>query len=160
LKDELLLRLQYLVMRLEEHAHRPPAAGLTEPDQPSGEQWEWGQVWAHLAEFVPFWMGQIDIIRAGSADEAVPFGRTKADEGRIAAIERDRAVPVAQLWERLHSDLGRLWNFIDHFPDADWSRRGLHPTRGEMTMPDIFHEFLIGHLEEHADQLDGLANQP
>jgi hypothetical protein len=28
-----------------------------------------------------------------------------------------------------------------------------------MTMPAIFEEFLVGHLEGHADQLDGLRAQ-
>jgi hypothetical protein len=40
-------------------------------------------------------------------------------------------------------------------PEA-WTRRGMHPTRGEMTVERIFEKFIASHLEEHADQLDSL----
>ena len=155
--DELILRLQHVVMRLEERASAPPAAGLTEPDQPSGEQWEWGQVWAHLAEFIPYWMGQIAIVAAGDGSEPVPFGRTKTDSERIAAIARDRDRPAPELWARMRGQMADLWNLIDHLPEEDWAKLGLHPILGEMDMPRIFDEFLVGHLEQHAAQLDGLA---
>ena len=79
--DAMTLRLQYVVMRLEERATAPPAAGLTEPDHPSGEQWEWGQVWAHLAEFVPYWMGQMRVVIEAPGTDPVPFGRTMTDPG-------------------------------------------------------------------------------
>ncbi len=34
----------------------------------------------------------------------------------------------------------------------------MHPTRGEMTVHQIFETFIADHLEEHADQLDSLGN--
>ena len=40
-------------------------------------------------------------------------------------------------------------------PDA-WALRGIHPVRGEMTVEEIVERFIAAHLEEHADQLDGL----
>jgi hypothetical protein len=155
--DALTLRLQYVVMRLEERAAAAPVTGLTEPDQPSGEQWEWGQVWAHLGEFIPYWMGQIAIVVAGDGSEPVAFGRTKADSERIAAIDRDRDRPASELWTRMRGQLADLWNLIDHLPEEDWDKRGLHPTLGVMDMARIFDEFLVGHLEQHAAQLDGLV---
>jgi hypothetical protein len=158
--DELVLRLQYVAVRLEEHAGATPAAGLTEPDQPSGERWEWGQVWAHLGEFIPFWSEQIGLVVAGDGSEPVPFGRTKTDPERIAAIERDRDRPISELWARMRSQLADLWNLIEHMPAQDWAKRGLHATLGVMEMPRIFNEFLVGHLEQHAAQLDDLAAGP
>ena len=155
--DELTLRLQHVVMRLEERAGTPSAPGLTQPDQPSGEQWEWGQVWAHLAEFIPYWMDQIAIVVAEDGSDPVPFGRVKTDPERIRAIETDRNRPVSELWARMRGQLADLWNLIDHLPERDWAKRGLHPTLGVMDMPRIFDEFLVGHLEQHAAQLDGLA---
>jgi hypothetical protein len=155
--DELTLRLQYVVVRLEERAGAPPAPGLTEPDQPSGEQWEWGQVWAHLVEFIPYWIGQIAIVVAADGSEPVPFGRTRTDPGRIAAIERDRGRPAPEIWAQMRGQLADLWNLIDHLPEEAWAKRGFHPTLGVMDMPRIFDEFLVGHLEQHAAQLDGLV---
>jgi DinB superfamily len=155
--DSLLLRVQYVAVRLEEHARSAPAAGLTEPDEPSKEQWEWGQVWAHLAEFIPYWMGQARLVLAGDGSEAVPFGRVKTDEGRVGAIERDRSVPADELWSRMRSQMADLWNFLDDLSPEDWAKRGVHPTLGEMDVAGLMERFVVGHLEEHAAQLDGLV---
>lgn len=150
-------RFDDVAARLERHAGSSPPGGLTEPDQPSGEQWEWGQVWAHLAEFPDYWLDQI--ARALVAPDAgpVPFGRTKTDPDRVGAIERDRGMPIADLMARLREELDRLGATIDGLTDQDWSRRFLHPTLGEMDLSRVVEEFLVGHLEQHADQLDGLA---
>jgi DinB superfamily len=155
--DRLILRLQYVTMRLGGHARGMAAGGLTDPDQPTGERWEWGQVWAHLAEFIPYWIAQVRRVAAAEGDEPVPFGRTKTDPERIDAIERDRGRPVSELWARMRSQMADLWNLIDHLPAEAWGKRGLHPTLGGMDMSSILDDFLVGHLEQHADQLDGLA---
>jgi hypothetical protein len=144
--------------RLAAHAVSPPAPGLTAADQPSGERWDWGQVWAHLAEFVPYWVLQARLILGRpELDDPVPFGRTKTDPGRIAAIEADRGRSSAELMTRLGTQLDELRAFAMGLSEADWDRHGLHPTLGIMDMRRIFEEFLVGHLEAHADQLDGLA---
>ena len=59
-----------------------------------GEQWEWGEVWAPLAEFVPYWLAQAVSVIAAYRGEPVPFGRAKSDAQRVAAIARDRTVAV------------------------------------------------------------------
>src|SRR5437867_11988221 len=85
-------RLAAVQRRLAEHAARPLPTGLTDPDPGASERWEAGQVWAHLAEFPGYWLTEfrrvLDAHSAGA--EPLPFGRTKTDPGRIAAIERDR----------------------------------------------------------------------
>ena len=50
-----------------------------------------------------------------------------------------------------------LWYVIEHLRPEDWAKRGVHPTLGVMAVPRIFDEFVVGHLEQHAGQLDGLA---
>ena len=37
-------------------------------------------------------------------------------------------------------------------------RRGIHPTRGEMTVEQILDTFIARHLDEHAEQLDSLES--
>jgi hypothetical protein len=151
-----LSRIDAVQVRLEEHAASAPSPGLTEPDPPSGERWDWGQVWAHLAEFVPYWIGEVRlIVRTGGAG-AVPMGRVKTDPARVAAIQADRHRPPRELMARLAGHLDDLRSLIGELAPEDWDRRGLHSTLGVMTMPGIFEEFLVGHLESHADQLDGL----
>jgi len=154
--DEFTSRLDEVRARLEELSASPPAPGLTEPDPSTGERWDWGQVWAHLAEFVPYWCGEVSLIVRAEATAPVPFGRTKTDRGRVEAIEADRHRPPAGLMSRLAGQLDQLRRLLRELTPADWQRRGMHATLGEMEMPAVFRDFLVGHLEAHADQLDRL----
>lgn len=157
-RTDLLQRLDAVAARLAARSGATaPQGALTEADPGSGERWEAGQVWAHLAEFIPYWIDQAQHVAGGYLDQPIAFGRTKSDQGRIAAIERDRAQPVAVLWSDTHADLEALRSFVQGLSDAAWSARGVHPTRGVMRLDRILDEFLVGHLEEHADQLDELA---
>lgn len=151
-----LQRVDAVDRRLERHL-RVEHAGLTAPDESSGERWEAGQVWAHLAEFCSYWIAEARSILASATDGPVPFGRTKSDPGRLGAIERDRHEPPARLHAKLVDQLDELRAVIATMPEAGWRTSGRHPTLGVMTMEQIFEEFLVGHLEEHADQLDQVA---
>ncbi len=89
--------------------------------------------------------------------EPVGFGRTKSDPVRLAAIERDRDRDRRLLWNRIAGDIARLRAFLRALEPSAWAARGTHSTRGEMDLSGIVDEFLVGHLEQHADQLDGLV---
>ena len=69
---------------------------------------------------------------------------------------RDRSTPTKELWVRLFTDLDELRRLIGELRPEDWERQGLHQTLGVMAMPRIFEEFLVGHLESHARQLESL----
>jgi hypothetical protein len=49
-----------------------------------------------------------------------------------------------------------LRDLIAGLDASAWERRGIHPTLGSMTLTEIIEAFLVGHLEQHADQLDSL----
>ena len=149
-------QLDHVIPRLREHALRPAPEGLTDPDEPTGERWEAGQAWAHLAEFIPYWLGQFDGVLSAHSDEPVPFGRVKTDAVRTEPIERDRHVPIEELWHRMEGQLEDVRAFLRRLTPEDWSRRGLHKTLGPMDMRTMMQRFIVGHLKEHADQLDGL----
>jgi hypothetical protein len=154
--DALLTRLDAAEARLAAHAAATPPVGLTDPDPGGEERWEAGQVWAHLAELPGFWRQEAQRIVDAASDQPVPFGRTKTDAGRVGAIERDRGVDVAELMLRVRRSLIHLRESAENWPDPAWERIGMHPTRGEMTVHEIVERFVVDHLEEHADQLDGL----
>ena len=154
--DALIARLVDVERRLAEHASRPLPTGLTEPDAGTEEQWEAGQVWAHLAEFPAYWLAQARRVVSLPTYEPVPFGRVKMDAGRIEAIEHDRHTDPTALLERVRSSLAEVTEATRSLPPQAWRTRGAHPTRGEMTVQQIFEQFIARHLEEHADQLDGL----
>ena len=156
--DDFTRRLDLVEERLREHAARDfRHDALTAPDPPTGERWEAGQVWAHVAEFIPYWLGEAAQVIESGGDEPAPFGRTKSDPGRIAAIERDRSTDQSRLWHRAARDIVTLREFLTGLDDSAWSSRGLHSTLGEMDLAQIVDEFLVGHLEQHATQLDQLT---
>ena len=156
--NELFARMAVAEGRLAAFATDPPP-GLTDADPATGEQWDAGQAWAHVAEFVPYWQGQIGTVVAGAeaGQEPVPFGRTVEDAGRIGAIEAGRDQPPADQMAHLAAALDRLRTYLLGLGEGAWSARGLHPRRGEMTVADITERFVVAHLEEHADQLQKLA---
>ena len=154
-----LVRLRAVERRLAEHAARPLPSGLTDPDPGATERWEAGQVWAHLAEFPGFWLDQIRRIladRAAGEEGPIPFGRLKTDASRTDPIERERRTAPAELLRRVTAQLAELSGEVTALPDDAWNAVGLHPTLGEMSLTAILERFVLAHLEEHADQLDGL----
>jgi hypothetical protein len=158
--DGYLARLDAVEARLAAAAatEQPPGA-LTGADPDSGERWDRGQVWAHLSEFIPYWIVQAGPVLHGQVSEApVPFGRTKGDPERIGAIERDRREPVSVLWARTRADIASLRTFLGSIESDQWEIRGLHPTLGEMTVDELVEMFLVGHLEQHAHQLEGMGS--
>jgi hypothetical protein len=156
--DAYLARLDAVDGRLAAAAGaEPPHGALTGADPDSGERWDRGQVWAHVAEFIPYWIAQAGpVLRGEASGEPVPFGRTKSDPQRIAAIEQDRREPVSVLWANAHASIATLRGFLRDMDAAQWELRGLHPKLGPMTVDELVERFLVGHLEEHAEQLEGM----
>jgi hypothetical protein len=157
-----LARLDTVEARLAAAAAtEPPPEALTGSDPDSGERWDRGQVWAHVSEFIPYWIAQAGpVLRGQASGEPVPFGRTHSDPERIGAIERDRRTPVSVLWADTRADIATLRGFLRAMEPGQWEIRGLHPTRGAVTVDELVERFLVGHLEEHADQLEGMSAAP
>jgi hypothetical protein len=155
--EDLIQMLEDVEGRLIEDAAGPAPTGLTDPDEGGTERWEAAQVWAHMAEFVAYWQAQLEHVVDSYRGEPVPFGRTKEDAARIEGIETGRSVPIAVLMERVHDGIEATRRYLPTLSAAQWRSVGLHPRRGEMTVPQIVEKFTIDHLEEHADQLDDLA---
>jgi threonine dehydratase len=151
-------RLGRAERRLADHAARPLPTTLADPDPGGDERWEAGQIWAHLAEFPGYWLDQVRAVLSAAQDGASEpaFGRTKADAGRLDAIERERRTDPAELLRRVSAQLVEVSSAVGALSEADWQVRGTHPTRGAMPVSEIVERFIVDHLEEHADQLDGL----
>ena len=151
-------RLHAVRDRLKQHAKDSAAVGLTEPDAPSGEQWTPGQVWAHVAEFPAYWCAEWRLVLDLQSEGAPPFGRVKSDAGRIAAIAAGRQHLAKHQFRALKQDLALIEDLIRLVDSQDaWSAKGTHSTRGVVDTNQVLEEFIIGHLEQHADQLDDLV---
>lgn len=173
-------RLDAVECRLHAHATLHRFDGLTEPDPGGIERWGAGQVWAHLAEFGRYWSTELDRVLDGPGPGPVPFGRTKSDPVRIAAIDANRpssflappappdvaevsrplqatrrALPTEQ-WDSVRRSIDALRGRLLELTVDDWGCVGRHETLGDLTVADQLQHFHIGHYEEHADQLDTL----
>jgi len=124
-------------------------------DYGTGPEASWGprEVLAHVEEYLPYWLGEIERVLAGDASAPVPFGRIAEDPVRIGVIGRDRTIPLRELFARIESDAPRVAARLRELTQADAGRRGLHPRRGEMAVRDMLEPFLVGHTEGHVTQL-------
>ena len=144
-------RLLAAAGRIRASAVLVPEDALTDPDPESGERWDRGQALAHVAEMLPYWAQQAELIVAGQQAE---FGRVKSDPDRGAAIERDRREDPAWLLARVDEGVAVVLALLERLDDQDLAAVGHHQTLGDMTVAEIVDRFLVAHLEEHADQLD------
>jgi hypothetical protein len=125
------------------------AAYGTEPEA------DWGprEVLAHVNEMLPYWTGQLEAVLAGRGTSAAPFGRVASDSARLARIAEDRRRPTGELLDGIDAGLVVALGFLSNRTDADLAVAGLHPVLGELTVGDSLERFVVGHLEEHVDQL-------
>jgi len=124
-------------------------------DYGTGPEASWGprEVLAHVEEYLPYWLGEIERVLAGDASAPVPFGRVAEDPVRIGIIGRDRTMPFRELFARVAADAPRVAARLRELSEADANRVGLHPRRGEMLVRDMLDPFLVGHTEGHVNQL-------
>ena len=121
----------------------------------------WGprEVLAHLAEMVPFWLGEIeliidaDVVRAEAAVEPPPFGRLEADPLRVAIIDRDRMFPSRELLARIDVEGRRTARRLRDLNTREAQLLGRHPTRGDLTVAEVAERLIVSHLEGHVTQL-------
>lgn len=121
-------------------------------DLPRRREWVAREVLAHTVEMLPYWLGEIERIIAGPI-EPVPFGRTQADLVRLLTVDRDRTLPMFELYARLDNSLERVLRRLLELDERQTARRGLHKSRGEMTVRQIVDVMLADHIEEHCTQL-------
>jgi hypothetical protein len=148
-------RLDYEVLAGRVAAGEPwPLATAfgTEPEASWGPR----EVLAHVAEMLPFWLGELERVVDGDGTAAVPFGRIADDASRIGLIARDRSLPLRVLFGRIDAGLGAWLDRLPRLTDADRAKVGLHPRLGEMPVGAVAERFVIGHAQEHVVQLGSI----
>jgi hypothetical protein len=127
-------------------------------DSGSGPESAWGplEVLAHLGEMLPYWLGEYErIVEAGRRPgDGVPFGRNTGDVVRQAIIDRDRTVPLRELFARIDARIGRWEQRLAEAEPGEGSATGLHPRLGEMTAEGVLERMILAHLEGHHAQLE------
>jgi hypothetical protein len=122
----------------------------TEP--PRSREWVARETLAHIVEMLLYWQGEIERI-VGGEREPVPFGRGPDDLIRQLTVDRDRTMPVGEMYVRLDRYIEWIVRRLLQLDDRQCARRGLHKTRGDMTVRQVVDEMLVAHLEAHCDQL-------
>ncbi len=127
-------------------------------DSGTGPESSWGppEVLAHLGEMLPFWLGEYErIVEArGEPGSGVPFGRTSGDAMRQAILDRDRTVPLRELFSRVDAGIARWEARLQEADPGEGRWVGLHPRLGEMTADAVVQRMVVDHLEGHRDQLE------
>lgn len=142
-------RLTGLGLVLQEGAPWPLAQRFDHAPEAS-----WGppEILAHLGEMLPYWLGEAERI-LDAVDGPAAFGRVPTDDRRLAIIERDRTLPLRELVARVQVGIERWrlrWAELDL---ASRERAGNHVALGRLTVVDIATRFVVGHVEDHLDQL-------
>lgn len=143
-----------------ERLHRIPATGpgeLGAPDPATGERWHRGNVLGHVAEFVPFWAGQAHAVLAGAA----VMGRDQPGvERRRHGIDEGAVMSENELRYQIEFGLDELDRLLREVTVEDLERPVVYRSRhGEeaTTLGAMLDQLLVGHLEEHFDQLESLT---
>lgn len=148
---ERLPRLHSAATRVHDLAPRF-ADRLTSPDAETSERWDQGQVLSHLAELFPFWVEQVELV-VSAGGGGVDFGRTKSTPSRLQRIEGGRHGDPAALLEKMDAGVTQAAALLERLTDEQLAMVGHHETLGDMPMAEAIDRFLVGHLEEHADQI-------
>lgn len=123
----------------------------------TGPEASWGarEVLAHTAEMLPFWLGEFEriVVARRGAGVAQPFGRTAADALRIGILERDRTLPLRELFDRIDAGIERWERRLATGIAGEGNAVGIHSRLGELTADQVRDRFVIVHLDEHLAQL-------
>jgi len=121
----------------------------------------WGprEVLAHLGEMLVYWLGEYERIVDGgrAAGDGTPFGRNTGDAMRVGILERDRTVPLRELFARIDAGIGRWEARLAEAAPGEDDAVGLHPRLGEITANALVGRMVLAHLEEHLAQLEGIV---
>lgn len=124
----------------------------------TGPEASWGprEVLAHVAEALPYWKGEFErlVEAARPAGDPMPFGRVAGDVVRIGILERDRTLPLGELFERIEAGIARWEARLPAVSASELTASGVHVRDGVVPASWVRDRFIIRHLDEHVVQLE------
>lgn len=118
---------------------------------PGEADWSAMQVMGHLVEMLPYWMGQCRVLIASEKPPA--FGRALDQPERLAGPLHGASADPDELLRQWNEAVEQAAPAIRRMSAQEWSKKGTHTRRGEMTVGDIIEFFIVAHAEEHLAQV-------
>ena len=121
--------------RVEAAAPWPLAGHASTP--PRRRAWGPPEVLAHVAEMVPFWLGEMERILAGEPEPVLRSGGSSTTRPARGPRARPLAAAARSCTTGRSRSLERFERRLATLTPEDLGRRGLHPRLGEMTVAAI-----------------------
>jgi hypothetical protein len=119
---------------------------------PGENEWSAMQTLGHMTEMIPYWLSHCRALMAATG-EPPRFGRTLDSPERLAGVAHGAATGPDALLAQLQKEVRAAAGTIRRLSVAERNKRGLHASRGEMSVSDVLESFIVGHAEEHLQQV-------
>ena len=119
---------------------------------PGQDAWSAMQTLGHVTEMIPYWLNQCRVLIAATGSPP-RFGRTAGSPERLAGVAHGATASPDTLLGRLDEEVRAAASTIRKLSEAERSKRGLSPERGEVTVAEVIESFIVGHAEEHLAQV-------
>ena len=121
---------------------------------PGESEWSAMQTLGHMTEMIPYWLHHCRALIAATG-EVPTFGRTPGSPERLAGVARGAAAQPDEMLAQLQDEVRRAAGTIRSLSNAERSKRGINPGRGEMSVAEVIESFIVSHAEEHLAQVEG-----
>jgi hypothetical protein len=144
-------RLESVYEQVAALLSRPDVAQRLRAAHTEGE-WSAMQTLGHMVEMIPYWLNHCRTLIAADG-EPPRFGRTLDAPERLAGVERGATADPDELLRALNDEVRIGATAIRRMSAVERARHGIHPRHGEMTVADTLERFVVGHAEEHLEQV-------
>jgi len=150
------MRRRVNVARARLRALLPAAADREPPADPqTGERWDRFNILGHMSEFPTFWSAEL----ARAMESGGEFGRVPGSTDRRDAVDGGAKLGEAALKRQAARGVEDVLALLAKLQPADLDRTINMRGRGEVTVRWALETLLVGHLEEHCNQLYALTTK-
>ena len=150
------MRRRVVVVRARLRALLPAAADREPPvDSHTGESWDRLNILGHMSEFPTFWSAELE----AAMESGVEFGRRPGSTNRQDAVDGGTAAGEAALKRQVARGIENVLALLVELQPADLDRTVTMRGRGQVTVRWALETLLVGHLEEHCNQLYALTTK-
>lgn len=121
-------------------------------------EWSAMSVLGHMVEMIPYWLKQIHRVVVSVGDPP-RLGRPLDSPDRLEGPKRGEEGYPDKMLEELRAQVHLAVTTFRSMSPSQREKRGLHTTRGEMSVAEMIETFVVGHAEEHLDQIKAILSR-